>query len=1706
MFELIKKIFTRTNKIVVSNLQNEDKDVIMQSYPPVNVFIQHTNFGGMISDVCYSCELYEVCRAKMFVNAQAEFGNNRVARRIVEKTHMSMFFNGRPLADKPIPVHEYGIKEGSVVTIQFFGGLGGAKENILLPTYSHVQECEKEVVNTWTLQSSMFEPFFVKHRDDSTSEYAIKLCEDVAILGYHLMRAQSKTDYAIASLNFIKLRHKESFVKSLLLTELPILCEDLYSVIWAKQSSDIFTDSLKTARGLLDDYDSFKKGPLVARLYKLSMYCLANELFDGVGLTMSKLQFSRLSQEAIKREYHLGPSFVHCLLDTMLFICEQGVQCVKLGSIEPLVHGAKSYQEWFDSAMELKVKSKCLANPAPHGFTKFDFLKDLSSALEKGDAISRFAMQIGTNEKKLVRAMMNDLRMIQADCVTKEAAKRTRKAPFAILVYAGSSVGKSTFTDILFTYHGKIANLPSGSDYRYAVNFADEYESGFSTNQWCWLLDDIAFQHPNAAQGVDPSLMNVIQANNNVPYITNQADLPDKGRIPMWCEQVIGTTNVKHLNAYYYFTNPLAVQRRFPFVVELTPKPEFAKDGCMLDGQRVPSPSPNAYPDWWHIKVDRVIPRAGCPISNQTADYETVLETDNITDFLKWYYLTWTLYDEQQNKVIAGNAKFDDITLCKCHFVPMGMCPDELNFVQQATDMGRFDRRADYEFAVDSPRSDDWVEPQGPSRLQFGSTLQAIARERQNLLQTQDSEGEDLSHLKSDTNYDVDIDAAVDEVINSTSEDPLPEPQLTLEAYGHHCSQRIYSDIALDAAWERGWLAYFSAQFGMLLLYCFTEYKLFRMFVGKLYSFPMTRNWLWMLIMCYTRDSRVFMHMFAFMGEKAQKKIGKVPFLVSLAGILTTGIATYKLASWLFSGKEYEVQATRKEGVKPSPLDEKGENVWYKDTFVLTEFDVPVASKSLVGKDEVALRVIAKGLVKLRCFLDENTARDQTLISLGGQYYLANNHGIPELDNMRVHYVQAPQEVGVSSNMEIRLSQSQIKRYPEHDLCVIHIPNVPPKASLRKFFPEERIGGVFKGTIVNRDYQGKLEYITASVVKGMTQYWPVFEQTFFAWMCKVKTPTRNGQCGSPLVAFTGKGPVILGIHTLGDSGNAAVSREVTGSMLDQFLQKEIVIESGAPVLSTPSIEMELQSLNAKSVFRYLESGTAQVYGSFAGWRSSMRSRVAKSVLCEEVCKKFDYTLKHGAPVMKGWQPWRIAAQDMVQPTVKIDQTILNKCVDAFTSDILSGLPESELKLLEVYDTQTSINGAPGIKFVNKIPRNTSMGFPWKKSKKHYLVDDRSDDLPDGMTFMPEVMDRVSQIEETYSQGKRFFPVFTAHLKDEATKFKKIDAKKTRVFTGAPVDWSIVVRKYFLSFVRVLQRNKLIFEAGPGTNPQSAEWQQLGEYLMQHGKDRMIAGDYAAFDKSMPPAIILAAFQIISNICEAAGFDLDDLRTMKCIAFDTAFPVVDFNGDLIQFFGSNPSGHPLTVIINGLANSLYMRYCFYNVNPRKECVTFRKYVALLTYGDDNVMGVSNKAPWFNHTAIQDVLARVGITYTMADKEAESVPYINMDDISFLKRSWRYDNDVGFLLAPLEEDSIFKMLTVNVRSDTVCAEAQAIATVESALNEWFFFGREVFESRRSALIDIVRKCDLEDYVEKSTFPTWDALKVRFYDNSKDFIDDA
>jgi hypothetical protein len=244
---------------------------------------------------------------------------------------------------------------------------------------------------------------------------------------------------------------------------------------------------------------------------------------------------------------------------------------------------------------------------------------------------------------------------------------------------------------------------------------------------------------------------------------------------------------------------------------------------------------------------------------------------------------------------------------------------------------------------------------------------------------------------------------------------------------------------------------------------------------------------------------------------------------------------------------------------------------------------------------------------------------------------------------------------------------------------------------------------------------------------------------------------------------------------------------------------------------------------------------------------------------------------------------------------------------------------------------------------------------------------------------------------------------------------------------------------------------------------------------------------------------------LAKHCE--GYTSEDIKIMTNLVADVVHPMVCVNGDLVELFGSNPSGHNLTVYINSIVNSLYQRSVFYTIYPpgSLETTKFQDYVALMTYGDDNEMSVSNEAPLYNHTRMMEVYASRGIEYTMADKDAESIPYITLEEADFLKRATVFrpeytdpsTGEEGMYLAKLIEDSIFKSLHCNMLSKIVSKEEIARQCLDGALRELWFYGREHFEMRHEQFKKIVAEHDWQHTISPNFYKTFDEREEEWLD---------
>jgi hypothetical protein len=765
------------------------------------------------------------------------------------------------------------------------------------------------------------------------------------------------------------------------------------------------------------------------------------------------------------------------------------------------------------------------------------------------------------------------------------------------------------------------------------------------------------------------------------------------------------------------------------------------------------------------------------------------------------------------------------------------------------------------------------------------------------------------------------------------------------------------------------------------------------------------------------------------------------------------------------------------------------------------KLELSEASRGSRGQLQKKEELISRACIRVVCN-SGNKMTEFRALGVGGNLYLTNNHCLPEGPNdYELHVISGPVDVSISQNVHTSLSAKKIERDVDNDLCVFQLDCLPPRTDITKYFPIDTNTSVLANYLVRWD-DGSIKKVhctgsTHRVYKSIP-----LDTTIEIYQSTVRDiEPFNGMCGSPLVADSPQGPFIAGIHVVGErnlAGATLVKLPILKKLMDKFGP---TIKPGVPMLSRDNRAPEelIKDLHPKSTLQFVE-GAARVYGSLSCPSVHPRSRVEPSVACEILEAQYGMKRAHGAPVMSGrrhWVPKHLSLKPLTAHKPVIPAHYYDAIREAVFNKLTSQLKPDDIEMMHVVTTDVALNGADGVPFVDAVPRSTSMGFPHNSKKMNFMVFTSGDRVE----FIEEIAAIVADVEQRMRKGERIHPVFNAALKDEPRPFEKIEQGNTRVFSGSPIVWGLNVRKYLLWLVRLVQHNTILFESGPGTRCQSSEWGDIYRYITKFGTETMVAGDYKKFDKNMSPEIIKAVYELIIDLAEWSGnFDAEDILAMRTVAEDSAFPLTNYFGDLVEFFGSNPSGHPLTVIINGFVNAFYMRCAWMMIQDEMPVSEFDNHVALMTYGDDNVMGVSPLVPWFNHTAISKALSSVGVTYTMADKDADSVPFIPVEEISFLKRKFVYSEELGDYAAPLELASIERSLLVNVRSQTITKEAQFIACCASAVREYFFHGRDVFEEKTQMLKKVIDQLNISGLVEKSTFPSWESLVRQWRENSK------
>jgi len=1288
---------------------------------------------------------------------------------------------------------------------------------------------------------------------------------------------------------------------------------------------------------------------------------------------------------------------IESLITSMHFILTRGWQCLKTGSLSPIFHSASAYTEWYKESADLIDNSMYLANPEAHDINVFHYAGRISACIEVGQCILG-RVQPRSAQFSAVRKILNQLKSINSTLVAQDEVAKMRMSPFCLEIFGASSVAKSFFMDILFKHYAKIRSLPDTDEYRYTKNCAAKYWDGFRSHMWCCIFDDVAYLNPNVGGELDPSLAELIKALNNISFCPDQAALEDKGKTPFKCELVLVSTNTIDLNANVWFSHPFAVQRRMGWAVRIVPKSEFKrKDTDMIDPTKLPEVSIDEYPDWWDIYLYNIVPDPNA-MADSARD-----PTRHVSVNAK--YVLVKLEDDLSTSPIKGTQP-------------------------STTKITTFIR---------------W----------YSHSARAHILKQRQVLQS--------SRTLSDTKVCLGCDLPINQCIVTDK-----------------CSGDCYkpqNGESID-------IWYFIKQF-FIFFFSFIWAS-----VWPLWSLLLQSGLVWLVVRVGCRyDERFRIWCDSLRTRAILKVIGvvcpaQVDWLLSFAGELASiemclpnilsnfmaGILLILTFRRLWSSPPNScTEADSSEicvqggslSTEIKPDSEVKRDYYYNETVTLSKLDIPRKSSSWHGlPEEVVNNYIRANLYTVRFYYNDSFGclrkSDTLAFSPCGFLYLINAHSVPQFDRIvKVVITSDTEAKGVRKSVTVQVDSSSFED-DGSDIMAFYTKALPPNKDLRELFGDDAI---LKSSWACRFMTPKsIRHSTTSKSTTVTFDATSTRQRFYTnlpvFVCSFDVCTDVGDCGGPYIGESPRGPVILGLHIAKNDLNNSICQFVTRSAIDSYIGKRdfMIVQSGTPQLVVGKFKKEIIPLDKKSGLRFYETGSISVYGSILGGRATSKGTVVKSLAYKPLAER-GFKCEFGNPKLTGWRQWRNSLEPTITRECKFKPRLLAHIEDCMVEEF----SVCDLGVLQKYSLEVAINGAPGIAYVNGVKRTASAGFPFNCSSSQFQVD-----LPDGtITYNDDIMSEVARIQACYDEGRRACPVFTACPKDEPRKFKKIEEEANRIFMGSSRAFLLVSRQYFLSSVRLIQNNRFVTEAAPGLCAQNREWHELGVWLRYFGTDTCIDGDFKNFDKNQSSAVLWVAFNILIRLHERAGWSQHDLRVLWCIACDIIYAFVNYDGDLVEFFGSNPSGQLLTVIINGLVNCVYMRYCYCLLGDGT-CNNFKDNVHLMTYGDDNVMNVNPSIPWFNHTAISEVFSSLDLVYTMADKTRDSQPYVCFGEMSFLKRKWRFDTDLGHYLAPLDETSIIgKGVMVGCESLALSREEWTAIKLKTASEAYFFHGRDKFE---------------------------------------------
>nr|UBJ26066.1 putative RNA-dependent RNA polymerase [Dicistroviridae sp.] len=514
-------------------------------------------------------------------------------------------------------------------------------------------------------------------------------------------------------------------------------------------------------------------------------------------------------------------------------------------------------------------------------------------------------------------------------------------------------------------------------------------------------------------------------------------------------------------------------------------------------------------------------------------------------------------------------------------------------------------------------------------------------------------------------------------------------------------------------------------------------------------------------------------------------------------------------------------------------------------------------------------------------------------------------------------------------------------------------------------------------------------YVSSQHVRGVVRY--VAHD-----LLRYSVHTVKGDCGQPVLLETPQ-PKISGIHV---AGHASAKAGYASVITKEFL---------AGVFGTPFIEDEPSVVPNFAWNPYVDAE----FQSFPSALKTSTHSKCNIVPSSDVLYKEPFT----KPIVPSEHNYKVALSKYLAPRERnFAEENLRACSHAMFQDLTEALGERSKRL---YTINEAIFGIEGSNF-RPIDMSTSAGFPLncKGIKKSRFVKDGKP-----TKHFNELVDMCNEAAGLLCEGTAPPFYYTDTVKMERLAKDKVDKGKVRLISASPLVLSILFRSMFGAFIHAMNDNPIRSRTAIGLNPYSSDWALLAESLLDITEDEEStgAGDYSAYDASLFPFLLEC---VLDGILTWYGKD-DPWNDVRIVLWGYVTRSQHIRGsEILLWFASLPSGFTMTTVTGSLANLIVYYYFFLRVNNNRvsELKNFRKHVFVCVLGDDNIYSVSKKyKDLFTEVHLSQYAAELGLTYTSDVKGAANSQLRNIRDITFLKRSFRYD--CGWY-APLNLETILE----------------------------------------------------------------------------------